>query len=67
LAGGDRRFGDVVDVRKLRVAVRVRGALSGLHVGLQAVAEQPEQLRDCRVVDLVTALTQPGGEMTDAL
>jgi hypothetical protein len=66
LTGGQRRLGDRVDVLKLRVTVGVPGALAGLDVGLQAVAQQPQQLGDRREMHAVALLAQRRGEMPHA-
>ncbi len=52
---------------ELRVAVGVLGALLGLDVRLQAVAERAQQLRDRAEVDLVTEFAQAAGELAHAL
>jgi hypothetical protein len=57
----------VVDVAKLRVTVRMLGALLGLAVGLQAVAELVQQPRDGAIADLVTQSAQLDGELAHAL
>src|SRR5439155_6411648 len=44
LTRGNRRLRRRADVLKLRVAVAVRGALTGLEVGLQAIAQQASSL-----------------------
>src|ERR1019366_1318226 len=52
------RLGLVVEVLELRVAVRVLTTLGGLGVGLQAVAQLPQQPPDHEVADPVTVLGQ---------
>jgi hypothetical protein len=54
-------------VLELGIAVGVLGTLPGLHIGLQAVAQPAQQLRDRGEVDLVAQLAQPVGELAHAL
>jgi hypothetical protein len=67
LTGGERSLRDRIDVLKLSLAVGVGGALAGFDVGLQAVAQQPQQFRDRREMHGVALLTQRRREIPDAL
>jgi len=66
LPGNKRRLHSLVDVLELLVAVGMLGALPGLAVGLQAVAQLLQRLQNGAVGDLVACLTQPDRELRSA-
>jgi len=67
LACLQRGLGRLADVMKLRVAVRVPCALAGLLVGLQAIAQAPQQRRHRRGRDPVALAAQFQREAAEAL
>src|SRR5271165_5331767 len=67
LAGGDVAPDFAIDVLELRIAVRVRVSFLGLPVGLQAVIQFMQQLRDHRIAHPMSHLVEILGQLADAV
>jgi len=56
-----------VDAPELRVAIRMRGPLAGLAIGLEAVPRRRQQLGDQLAADLMAHPPQDGGQLRRTL